>query len=55
LLVAPGASPALMRMAHNLQNVTVVTVQSVNLEDVLKHRSVAFLKDSIDAFEKIYV
>lgn len=55
LLVAPGSSPALMRMAHNLQNVTVVTVQSVNLEDVLKHRSVAFLKDSIDAFEKIYV
>ena len=55
LLVAPGASPALMRMAHNLQNVTVVTVQSVNLEDVLKHRSVAFLKDSIDAFENIYL
>lgn len=54
LLVSSGANPTLMRMARNLQNVKVVTAQSVNLEDVLKHRSVAFLKDAVPAFEKIY-
>lgn len=54
LLVAPGSNPSLMRMARNLQNVKVVSAQSVNIEDVLKHRSVAFLKDAVAAFEKIY-
>ncbi len=54
LLVAPASNPTLMRMARNLQNVKVVTVQSVNLEDILKYRSVAFLKDAVEAFEKIY-
>ncbi len=54
LLVAPKSDAPLMRMVRNLQNVTLVTAQSVNLEDVLKHRSVAFLKDAVPAFEKIY-
>jgi len=54
LLVAPASNASLMRMVRNMPNVTLVTAQSVNLEDVMKHRSVAFLKDAVAAFEKIY-
>jgi large subunit ribosomal protein L4 len=54
LIVTPGSDASLMRMVRNMPNVTLVTAQSVNLEDVMKHRSVAFLKDAVAAFEKIY-
>ena len=54
LIVTPGSDASLMRMVRNMPNVTLVTAQSVNLEDVMKHRSVAFLKDAVSAFEKIY-
>ncbi|MEI7512889.1 MAG: 50S ribosomal protein L4 [Candidatus Uhrbacteria bacterium] len=54
LFVIPSSNPTLMRMVRNLPNVTLVTVQSVNLEDVIKHRTVAFLQDAVPAFEKIY-
>lgn len=54
LIVAPSSNPTLMRMVRNLPNVKLVTAQSVNIEDVLKYRSVAFLKDAVPAFEKIY-
>jgi large subunit ribosomal protein L4 len=55
LIVAPASNATLMRMVRNMPNVTLVTAQSVNLEDVMKHRSVAFLKDAVAAFEKIYL
>ncbi|MEK7473146.1 MAG: 50S ribosomal protein L4 [Patescibacteria group bacterium] len=55
LIVAPASNASLMRMVRNLPNVKLVTAQSVNLEDVLKYRSVAFLKDAVAAFEKIYL
>jgi large subunit ribosomal protein L4 len=54
LIVAPASNAPLMRMVRNLPNVKLVTAQSVNLEDILKYRTVAFLKDAIPAFEKIY-
>jgi len=54
LLVMPKSDPTLARMVRNLPNVTLVTAQSVNLEDVIKHGSVAFLKDAVPVFEKIY-
>lgn len=55
LIVTAGSSETLMRMVRNLQNVKLVTANSVNLEDVLGYRSVAFLKDAVGAFEKLYV
>lgn len=55
LLVAPTSNALLMRMVRNVQNVKLVTAQSVNLEDVLTYRSVAFLKDAVPVFEKIFV
>jgi len=54
LLVAAGSSPSLMRMVRNLGNVKLVTVQSVNLSDVMKYRTLLFVKDAVPAFEKIY-
>lgn len=54
LLVSPKADPALMRMVRNLQSVTLVSSNSVNLVDVLGHKSVAFLKDAVASFEKLY-
>lgn len=54
LLVVPGASAVLMRMVRNLQNVKLVSANSVNLIDVLTYRSVVFFKDAVPAFEGLY-
>jgi len=54
LLVSPGANPSLMRMVRNMPNVKLVTAQSVGLLDVMKYRTLIFLKDAVPVFEKIY-
>lgn len=54
LLVSPKADATLMRMVRNLPAVTLVSSNSVNLVDVLGHKSVAFLKDAVASFEKLY-
>ncbi|MBP6944456.1 50S ribosomal protein L4 [Patescibacteria group bacterium] len=54
LLVVPGASAVLMRMVRNLQNVKLVSANSVNLIDVLTYRSVVFFKDAVPVFEGLY-
>lgn len=54
LVVSPMSQPMLLRMVRNLRNIKLVTVGSVNLADVLAHRSIVFLKDAVPAFEKIY-
>ena len=43
-----------MRMVRNLSNIKLVTVQSVNLLDVLTYRTIIFLKDAVPAFERVY-
>lgn len=55
LLVAPKADAQLMRMVRNIPSVTLVTSNSVNLVDVLGHKTVAFLKDAVASFEQLYV
>lgn len=54
LLVLPASSPTVVRMVRNLPHVKAVTVQSLNLLDVLTYRTVLFVKDSVAALEKIY-
>lgn len=54
LIIGPGAQPELMRMVRNLPNIKLVTVQSVNLLDVLTYRTIIFLKDAVPAFEQVY-
>ena len=54
LLITGASHPALMRMVRNIQNIKLVTAQSVNLIDVLTYRTVIFLKDAVPAFERVY-
>jgi len=54
LVVIPASNPSLMQMVRNIPHVKLVTANSVSLNDVLTYRSVAFLKDAVAAFEKIY-
>lgn len=54
LVIGPGSQPELMRMVRNLPNIKLVSVQSVNLLDVLTYRTVIFLKDAVSAFEQVY-
>lgn len=55
LLVAPATDASLMRMVRNLPHVTLVSSNSVNLVDVLGHSTIAFIKDAVVSFEKLYV
>ncbi len=55
LFIAAGSQPLLMRMMKNLQQAKLVSAESVNLQDVLTYRTLVFLQDGLQAFEKIYV
>lgn len=54
LYVIPESNPSLLRMVRNMQNVRLVTVNSLNVADVVRHPTVLFEKDAISSFEKIY-
>ena len=54
LAVIPKSDPTLLRMVRNLPNITLVTVNALNLEDVLSHNTVVFWKDTVPAFEALY-
>lgn len=54
LAIVAKSQPELMRMVRNLQNVHLITVQSLNLNDVLHARQIVFWKDAVAAFEDVY-
>lgn len=54
LAVVPKSDPAMLRMVRNLQNIKLVTVNSLNLEDILANNVVVFWKDTVPAFEALY-
>ena len=54
LMVAPASNPTLLRMVRNIQNVKLVTANTVNLQDVLTYRSLVLLKDAVPVLEKMY-
>lgn len=54
LFVIPASNPTLMRMVRNLQNVKLVTVNALNLVDVVGFPTVLFQKDAVPAFETLY-
>ena len=54
LVVAAGSNPSLVRMARNLPYVKCVSVQSLNLLDVLQYRSMLVLQDAVPAMEKMF-
>lgn len=54
LAVIPASNPSLLRMVRNLPNVTMTTVNSMSIADVLAHPTIVFWKDAIPAFEAVY-
>lgn len=54
LLVASSSNPSLMRMVRNLQNVKLVTANSLNVLDALTYRTVIFLQDAVPVFQGLY-
>lgn len=54
LLVTTGHQPEMMRMVRNLSHIKMVSINSLNILDVLTYRSVIFLKDAVAAFEQLY-
>lgn len=54
LYVIPSSRPELVRAVRNLDNVFVVTANSLNVVEVLKFGTVVFEKDAIPAFEALH-
>jgi large subunit ribosomal protein L4 len=54
LFVIPSSSPEKLRMVRNLQNVKLVTVNSLSLVDVVSYPTVLFEKDAVPVFETLY-
>lgn len=54
LVVIPKSDPSLLRMVRNLQNVHLITVNSLNIVDVLAYPMLVFWKDAVPAFEAVY-
>jgi len=54
LVVIPKSDANLLRMVRNLQNITLVTVNSLNLGDIIGNQTLVFWKDTVPAFEKLY-
>jgi large subunit ribosomal protein L4 len=54
LYVIPNSDPAKLRMVRNLQNVKLVTVNSLSLVDVVGFPTILFEKDTVPAFETLY-
>ncbi len=54
LAVIPASNPTLLRMVRNLPYVKLITVNSLNIVDVLDYPTLVFWKDTVPAFEKLY-
>ncbi len=54
LVIIPKSSPELLRMVRNLQNIKLVTVNSMNLQDAINFQTIIFWKESVPAFETLY-
>lgn len=54
LVVIPKSDANLLRMVRNLQNIKLVTVNSLNLADVVNYQTLVFWKDTVPAFETLY-
>jgi len=54
LAVIPKSDPSLLRIVRNLPNIKLVTVNALNLEDVINYQTLVFWKDTVPAFETLY-
>ncbi len=54
LAVISASNPTLLRMVRNLPYVKLITVNSLNIVDVLGYPTLVFWKDAVPAFEALY-
>ncbi|MBD3251796.1 50S ribosomal protein L4 [Candidatus Uhrbacteria bacterium] len=54
LYVIPASRPELVQMARNLDRIHVVTVNTLNLMDVLKYDTLLFESETVPAFETLF-
>ncbi len=54
LVVIPKSDPNLLRMVRNLPNIKLVSVNSLNLVDVVGNQTLVFWKETVPAFESLY-
>lgn len=54
LCVLPTSNPLFLRMVRNVPHIKAVTVNSLNLVDVLAYPTIIFWKDAFAAFERLY-
>ena len=54
LAVVAKSNPELLRMVRNLKNIKLITVNNMNLVDVINYPTVVFWKDAVPAFETLY-
>ncbi|MBU1032398.1 MAG: 50S ribosomal protein L4 [Patescibacteria group bacterium] len=54
LFVIPKSNPSLLRMVRNIPNVRLVTVNTLNLVDVVSFPTILFQKDAVTEFESMH-
>ncbi|MBU1349064.1 50S ribosomal protein L4 [Patescibacteria group bacterium] len=54
LLIIPASNPSFLRMVRNLKDVKLVTVNTLNIVDIVNTPTILFQKDAVPAFEKLY-
>jgi large subunit ribosomal protein L4 len=48
LIVAGGVQEALARCARNIPGITLITVEGLNVYDILKHKQLVLLQDAVE-------
>jgi large subunit ribosomal protein L4 len=51
LIVAGGAQEALERSARNIPGITLITAEGLNVYDILKHKQLVLLQDSVEPIQ----
>ena len=54
LVVTAGSNPLLLRMLRNIQNITLTSVNSLQVADLVRYTTIVFEQSAILAFEVIY-
>jgi len=54
LVVIPASNPSLLRMVRNLKSVHLVTVNTLQVADVVKYPTIVFEQPGLAVFEKLY-
>lgn len=54
LVVIPSSNPELLRMVKNLKNIKLVTVNALQVAEIVKYPTIVFEQPGLKAFETLY-